>query len=102
MQAAKGMDPEALHHNGHHGGIELDVPSLSDSHELDDGAEDEPFEVGEDDPKPAQRTSIIEQCLAYGSEQRLRLQLTLSVTGELPFHHRTQKLPILSMEIGAV
>ena len=86
------MDPEALHHNGHHGCIELDVPSLSDSHEPDGGGEDEdePFEVGEDDPKPVQRTSIIEQCLAYGSEQRLRLQLTLSITGELPFHAWTQ------------
>ncbi|KAK9834414.1 hypothetical protein WJX74_001305 [Apatococcus lobatus] len=82
---ANSVDSEALHQNGHHGGIELDASSLSDIHELDAGDhnddEDEPFEVGEDDPKPAQRTSVIEQCLAYGSEQRLRLQLTLSVSG---------------------
>ena len=87
MQEVNGVDPEALHVNGHQTGIELGMSSLPDLHDLGEGEEDEdePIEVGEDDPKPPQRTSIIEQCLAYGSEQRLRLQLTLSVTGELPW-----------------
>ena len=69
----------------HHSGIGVNGLTLQEPRELseDDGGgeEDEPFEVGEDDPKPVERTSVIEQCLAYGSEQRLRLQLTLSVTG---------------------
>ncbi len=85
LQEAHGVE-----HLSHLNGVEMDGIHLihpdEDAHEdeggdSDEDAEDEPIIFGEDEPKPAQRTSVIEQCLAYGSEERLRLQLTLSVTG---------------------
>jgi len=38
-------------------------------------------DYGEDDSQ--RKTSVIEQCLAWGGEQRLRLLLTISVGGVL-------------------
>ncbi len=74
-------------HSQHHSSIGQNGLHLREPQELDGGEdeeEDEPIEMEEDEAKPAERTSVIEQCLAYGSEQRLRLQLTLSVTGAPP------------------
>ena len=38
-------------------------------------------DYGEDDTR--RKTSVIEQCLAWGGEQRLRLLLTISVGGQI-------------------
>ena len=40
-------------------------------------------DYGEDDMR--RKTSVIEQCLAWGGEQRLRLLLTISVGGQPVF-----------------
>ena len=46
--------------------------------------DDEPIPSEPDVGKPEERfTAVVEQCLAWGGEQRLRLQVTLSTAGAL-------------------
>ena len=80
--ASQHTDPDALHDNGSKAGpaavsvgeISGGTPAAAD----DDG----PILSQPDVGTPEERlTSMVEQCLAWGGEQRLRLQVTLSTSG---------------------
>ena len=74
---------------GSNGSGHLD--ELSSSHQAEEGEDPEwhltgrePGEKGNlDDPEPRQ-TAVVEQCVAWGGEARVRVQITLACAGERP------------------